>query len=282
MLAGSFVARHAAAQCFPPGLYSRSRACDFYSADCGDSGSLSGNPAVSSVSHGWMNTEVNLGATADFTLRLGSFDANAHAGGSAEIHDSTGTGANGSASGFWYDCLTLTGGSGPAYLHIPVHLTGARTLSWSATPEYVPTPGVDLAGANAGMSCSAGTVGSPVPTACSDPNFPFTDSGPIDQTFEIVFTFTFGQQVSLQLGPYASAGVGAAGNGSSGSMQGMAEIDLHGQFLPAYVVDFTGHTVGGASLVAASGFDYLTAPEPGAAFAVLAALTALAALRASR
>lgn len=240
-----------------------------------------GSPAVSSLSHDFAEPTVqNFGLDAALTMDVGSFDATAQASGFTEIFATYNRGATASASGTFSDCATAGGYSGAGVLHIPIHLTGSRTLSYSASGTYVPPESKPPSFAQLRIRCAAATVGSGLSTPCDDPSFLWIDSGEIDNTVELVFGFTFGQPVLFQFGPQLLATTGYAANGDTGSLTGSTDVHLAGTLLPAYITDPGGSPLAGATLRADSGFDYLTAPEPGGAWA--AAAIALALLRRTR
>jgi hypothetical protein len=269
-------ARAAAGQtCYPPQAFSLSTAC--YSSagipTCFDSGSQTGSPAVSSVTHTFASMGVDWSASAALSMDVGGFNGSMSVGGFNDIYPYGAVAGQAKVDGDFFDCLHAVSPSGAAYLHIPIHLTGSRTLAWSATPGYVPPnpPATTVVS----IRCAATTVGSGVPTPCDDPTLSFEDSGTIDTTVELVFGFDSGP-VSLQFGPSVSASVGYTGTGTTGRIQGSADVELQGVLLPAYVTDPQGTPIPNATVTADSGFDYLSpAPEPGAAAAGISAVALL-------
>jgi hypothetical protein len=126
-----------------------------------------------------------------------------------------------------------------------------------------------------GFLCFAFPIGGGAATPCDppDPIFYF-ENGAIDATVELVVPFTFGQSITFQIAPGASATVGYAANGDESSMTGAATIDVAGELLPAYLTDEFDTPIPTATVTSDSGFDYLTAPEPshGAACALVSLL----------
>ena len=251
--------------------YSRVR----FGLEAYDSEYQTGRPAVSSRSYSFTTPDYNVGTDASFTIDADAFDGSTSVAGSITIDPIYGRGASGTATGTWRDCLTIDGHAGDGRLHVPIHLTGARTLSFSIGGAYVPPDGSNpIARAFANVNCSAFTVGVVAPDTCPDPAFDWSDSGAIDETIELVAPFTFGAPFSLQIDPTVSTGLGYTPSGEAGTLDGSAAIDLAGALLPATVTDAIGTPLAGVTIAAESGFDYLTAPEPGGgalgAIAVLA------------
>lgn len=268
--------------CYPPAAHSVSYVC--HQSDCVNSGDQVGSPAESSRSNSYLYStssySYNFGADAALAMDFAEFDLSLYSGGSSDVYFYENNSVGSSVTGTLFDCITIDGYTGGGILHIPFHVTGQRAMSWSAGGTFVPAQ--PLAGASFGITCGPVPVGVPTPLPCDDPGFSYSDDGVIDEMMEVSFPFAFGQQISLSLGAGASTGVGYTGMGQPGVMQGMAAIDLHGVMHDAWVTDPAYNVLPGVTITATSGFDYLNAPEPGAAAGVTAALFALGALRRRR
>jgi hypothetical protein len=268
---------------YAPQVQSYSRACA-PTANCLDSGSQAGHPAVSSVSKGDGFEGFNFSADSALSFDNGWFASNLHTGGSETIYQFSSNGASSNVIGDAFDCLTVSGGVGTARLHIPVAIQGDAFVSWSVGGVYVPPPNIDMARSTLHMHCSGYHYGTSSYGACSEQyDAIYNVSQTIDTTFEMVFQVNFDDPLTIQYGPRISGGVGYAANGSDGALQGTADIFLEGQLLPAYLTDFGGNVLPTPTIVATSGFDYLhPVPEPDTAAAAAAAFLALAALRRRR
>lgn len=280
--------------CDPAGATSLSQACGWFgdckfrcnSLICFDSGAQAPlfPPVSSSVFHVFSDpTFLDFQVSATGIVNVGSFGATAHASGSTTV-DRSEHGATAQNTGIFNDCATAGGYSGAGVLHIPIHLTGSRALTYSPggyTPPPPPSPPPSYAQLR--ILCGAMTVGSGVATNCDGPSSLWEASGDIDTTVELVFGFSFGQPVKFSFASELLATVGDKGNGvaeATGSLTADADVTLAGTLLPAYITDPAGSPLVGATLQSDSGFDYLTAPEPRGAWA--AAAIALALLRRAR
>jgi hypothetical protein len=255
------------------GARSVSRICDAYNI-CVDSGVQSGSPAVSSRSNGLITDSYALTGDAAMTMDVDAFSAHVFAGGYTPMYINASNGIRGAGSGFYDDCLEFGGAAGSGRFHLPIHLTGSRTLIWDADSTWTGTD--PLAGAGIDILCFAFPIGGGGATPCAKPNaLIFHEDGAIDVTVEVVVPFEFGQSVTFQFDPGVNASVGYAANGDESFMTAQATIDVAGALLPAYVTDEFGTTIPGATVTSSSGFDYLL-PEPSeAAVAALGALVLL-------
>jgi hypothetical protein len=256
-----------------------------YGGDIRSSGDVFGRPAISSQSFTFLSEgHYNLGAEAALAIDADAFGGTASAGGFVTIDPIYTGGGAATASGVWRDCLTISGHAGTGQLRIPIQLDGARTVSWSIGGAYVPPQGSQPIGvARAYVSCTAFTVGVPGPETCPDFSFQWLDSGAIDEIVTLIAPFTFGSPLDFRIDPTLSVGLGySSPTGQTGLLTGNAALELTGTLLAASVTDAIGTPLAGVTIDAESGFDYLTAPEPGAALATLLALASLAAVRGSR
>jgi hypothetical protein len=256
-----------------------------YGGDVRSSGDVFGRPAVSSQSFTFISEgKYNFGTEAALAVDADAFDASASVGGSVTIDPIYAGGGGGTASGVWRDCVTISGHAGAGQLRIPIDLDGARTISWSIGGAYqVPGGSLPIGVARGYVSCTAFTVGAVVPDTCPDFAFEWTDSAAIDETVTLIAPFTFGAPFDFRIEPTVSVGLGySTPTGQTGVLAGNVGIDLTGTLLAATVTDTLGTPLAGVTIDAESGFDYLTAPEPGATLAALLALASLAAVRASR
>jgi hypothetical protein len=253
--------------------YSRVR----FGSEAYDSGYRTGRPAVSSVSHSFLPPDYDVGAEAAATVDADAFGTSANVGGSMAIDPIYTRGASSNASGTWRDCLVIEGHVGDGRLHLPIHLDGARTLSFSTGGAYLPPQDAPpIARALANLGCSAFTVGVFAPDTCPDFAYDWSDSGDLDETVELIAPFTFGAPLDLRIDPTVSVGLGYTPSGAAGLLTGSAAIDLSGTLLAATITDANGTPLPAATIAAESGFDYLKVPEPTAA---LGAVVALATLR---
>ena len=282
----SVIASPAIAQtCDPVGATSLSQACGGPSW-CFDSGAQAPvfPPSSSSIFHVFTDpTFLDFQVSGTGIVNVGSFGATAHASGFTKVDRAT-HGAGAQVDGTFSDCATAGGYSGAGVLHIPIHLTGSRAITYTPggyTPPPPPSPPPSRAQLR--IVCAAATVGSGAATPCDDPQIFWETSGDIDTTVELVFGFTFGQPVEFQFGPQLLASVGDPGSGdvdATGVLTGDADVTLAGTLLSARITDVGGSLLPGATFEANSGFDYLTAPEPSGSGA--AAGIALALLRRGR
>ena len=234
----------------------------------------SGAPATSSRSDNAQNVDLsyNFSVSSALTQSFGSFDIDTSVGGNTDIVDITSYGASAGAVGDLGDCLTFGGHVGTGRAHIPLHLTGGAAIGWTITGQYVPPPSVNPAEVQFRILCfvtDAAGYGN-----CPDLELRWTASETLDTTFDVTFAFTFGAPIELVLEARVGSSVGYAANGSPGYLDGFANVALGGALQPLTVTDGGGTPLAGVTLVSESGYDYL--PEPGAALAAGAALTALA------
>jgi hypothetical protein len=262
----------------PPSARSFSRVC---AGVCVDSGTQTGNPAESSRSDGYTNIGTNLGASAALTIDTGYFSTSTYVGGMMPITATASNDARANTTGDVFDCLTMEGSTGPAWLHVPIQVQGSSNVSWSIAGAYEPPPGFDVAGSTLSILCTASAEQQDLP--CDDPTLAWTESDTIDTVVELVVPFTFGAPVTLHFGPRMISSMGYAANGGEGSLEGMVDLAVDGLLLPAYVKDLGGSLLPAATVAAGSGFDYLhPAPEPDAAVGGLAAVASVLGLAASR
>lgn len=257
------------------GARSISRVCDAYNI-CFDSGVQSGSPAVSSRSQALIDDAYALTGDAAMTIDVDAFAAHAFAGGYTPMWYNASNGIRAAGSGFYDDCLEFGGAVGNGRFHLPIHLTGSRTIIFNADSTWTGTG--PLAGASIDVLCFAFPIAGGGPTPCAKPaSLQFDTDGPIDATVEVVVPFVFGQSVTFQFAPVVNAAMGYAANGDESFMTGSATIDVAGHLLDAYVTDEFDTPIATATVTSDSGFDYLTAPEPRTP--AIAALLALVLLR---
>jgi hypothetical protein len=118
------------------GARSVSRVCDAYNHICVDSGVQSGSPAVSSRSFGFIDDAFALTSDAAMTMDVDAFSVHVAAGGYTPMYINASNGIRGSGSGFYDDCLEFGGAVGAGRFHVPILLTGSRSVSYNA-----PLPG---------------------------------------------------------------------------------------------------------------------------------------------
>lgn len=255
---------------------SRSRVCDVFNFSCIDSGLIEGSPAESQRSGTPSGPTSDLLGDAALTMDFAGFVSDLFAGGSTPIYPTGSNGVNAVVLGTVDDCLTFGGGAGAGRFHLPIHLTGAAAISYSASSTWT-GPG-NLAGGNMQINCFAFPIGGGAATPCDPPDLlSFTaENTPVDTTVELVVPFEFGQSVTFQLLATGRASVGYAANGDDAFMEGRADVVVQGALQPAYVTDAFGAPIAGATIASGSGFDYLTAPEPSPIGVGAGALAALA------
>jgi hypothetical protein len=269
--------RDAAAQAhYPPSVYSSSWACHGpcdLSSEYALSDQAFPGPVTTSISRHYPGTGYDFGGVAESTLVHGRHDAYAYAAGFTDVGQNW---VNAKAEGQLFDTVVVTGGTGTAVFHLPIHVTGSVDVSWTV-PELHGYPG---ASARYGITCAVGQPFSGIFIDCPDPEIVWEASAGVDQVIELVWSFEFGAQRNFDLRPSLSTEAGSAAGFSGGVVTGSAEAALSAVFLPAYVTGTTAEI----TVTSDSGFDYLTAPEPGAgplAGVAMAVLGLLASRRAA-
>lgn len=259
----------------PPIITSYSEA---YAGSTLDSGVQTGDPAVSSVLKGYVEPGGGYSFEADsaLTIDVSSFASTTHLGGFTTI---TPSGAQAFSLGQVTDCLTFDGYQGGARVHIPIELSGSAFVSWSSSDTYVPANTFDPAYARIMINCAAYSYGSSTASGCDDPDLVFDANETIATTAELVFSFSFGDPITIQFGPRVTAGFTLARAGVD-LMQATVNLQVQGQLLPIYVTDFGGSVLPDATVSATSGVDYLhPVPEPSESPAGSCATIAILVLR---
>ena len=196
----------------------------------------------------------------------------------------------------------LAGSSGT--LLLPLRVTGSVSVVLSTPPAGAPPWGPAEAGFS--VFCATTLVSGPGGAVCggsnpfhfsvtggNTPQFVFDHSQVVDMTLQLTVPFTFGQEFILDREVWFNAGVIAGLICDGCHYQGT--VDGHfgdtGVWGAVTVKDATGHVVPGATIISASGIDYLNpttgppgsaAPEPGTLAMFLVGCLSLALVRGRR
>ena len=218
-------------------------------------------PGQSSVSHGYIEVfptgSFNYGTEAEGAGAFGRFSLFTFAGGSqtgdAHVFVS-------SRSDMYYnDSITVSGGTGLGTVRIPFLVEGSVTLATSSSARFGFTfcQSIPTGSPTGGVACSVN--GQPPYDNDQPPNVAFLSSAPnFSQLFNLDFAVPFGVPYDLNFTVTLHSGAGGLVASST------ADFSHTGIAQPAQVFDALGTLIPNATIVAASGFDYVTAvPEPG-------------------
>jgi hypothetical protein len=239
-----------------------------------------GGTAFSSRSEGAQAPEIgfNYVVSATATHADGLFDFALSVAGATDIFEFGSYSGSADSAAARGDCLTFGGHSGAGVARLPIRVVGGTSIEWTIGGSYVPPPSFEPGFVRFRILCGVLEQGGAFGN-CTDFDVEWTGDGAIDTTVDIEFGFSFGTPIGISLDARLDSRLGYLANGTGpGVLQGLTSVDLGGTLQPLVVTDTTGAPLANVTLTSDSGFDYLTAPEPGAA-ATAAGLLASLALR---